>query len=71
MKNNKLFYQSYFGVSDFITKKDIDQHTMFNTGSISKSICCIRNLDIRKQGLLSTEDYILEYFPDFVIKEIV
>ena len=71
MKNDKLEFQQYFGVSDIQTKKPIDHHTIFNTGSISKTFVAYGILILEESGLLSAEDEIVKYFPDFINKEVV
>lgn len=69
-KGDKTIYLNSFGVADIETNTPIDEHTIFNTGSISKTFVAYGILILEEQGLLSTEDEIGKYFPDFENKEI-
>ncbi len=61
---NKLFEKGY-GIADLRTKEKITTSTIFNTGSISKTFVANGILILQEKGLLSLEDNIYEYFPDF------
>ncbi|GAA4274691.1 serine hydrolase domain-containing protein [Aquimarina gracilis] len=61
---NKLFEQGY-GIADLKTKEKITANTVFNTGSISKTFVANGILILQEKGLLSVEDSIYKYFPDF------
>jgi len=69
-KGDKLVYQHAFGIADINTKEPIDVHTILNTGSISKTFVAYGILILEEMGLLSIEDEIGKYFPDFENKEI-
>lgn len=65
LKGDDTVYQKSFGVSDIDSGIAIDEHTIFNTGSISKTFVAYGILILEEEGKLSIEDPILKYFPDF------
>lgn len=71
LRGEKVVYEHVFGVADIQTKQAIDQHTIFNTGSISKTFVAYGILILEEQGLLSTEDEISKYFPDFKNPDVI
>ena len=64
-KDGKIIYEKGFGVEDITTKKPIDNNTLFNVGSISKTFVAFGILQLAKENKLSIDDDIYKYFPDF------
>src|SRR6187455_2203259 len=64
-KDGKIIYEKGFGVEDITTKKVIDNNTLFNVGSISKTFVAFGILQLAKENKLSIDDDIYKYFPDF------
>jgi CubicO group peptidase (beta-lactamase class C family) len=64
-----IFLKSY-GLADLNTKEKINENTIFNTGSISKTFVSNGILILEGAGLLSKDDSIDKYFSDFDNKEI-
>ena len=64
-KDGKIIYEKGFGIEDIITKKPIDNNTLFNVGSISKTFVAFGILQLAKENKLSVDDDIYKYFPDF------
>ena len=64
-----IFLKSY-GIANLETKEKINENTIFNTGSISKTFVSNGILILEEAQLLSIEDSIYKYFPDFDNKEI-
>jgi len=64
-KDGKIIYEKGFGVEDITTKKLIDNNTLFNVGSISKTFVAFGILQLAKENKLSIDDDIYKYFPDF------
>ncbi|HMK18023.1 MAG TPA: serine hydrolase domain-containing protein [Chitinophagaceae bacterium] len=64
-KDGKIIYEKGFGVEDITTKKAIDNNTLFNVGSISKTFVAFGILQLSKENKLSIDDNIYKYFPDF------
>ena len=64
-KDGKIIYEKGFGVEDVTTKKLIDNNTLFNVGSISKTFVAFGILQLAKENKLSIDDDIYKYFPDF------
>ena len=64
-KDGKIIYEKGFGVEDITTKKAIDNNTLFNVGSISKTFVAFGILQLAKENKLSIDDDIYKYFLDF------
>ncbi|HEY5968664.1 MAG TPA: serine hydrolase domain-containing protein [Chitinophagaceae bacterium] len=64
-KDGKVIYEKGFGIEDITTKKAIDNNTLFNVGSISKTFVAFGILQLAKENKLSIDDDIYKYFPDF------
>ena len=64
-KDGKIIYEKGFGIEDIHTKKVIDNNTLFNVGSISKTFVAFGILQLAKENKLSLDDDIYKYFPDF------
>jgi CubicO group peptidase (beta-lactamase class C family) len=62
-KDGKIIYEKGFGVEDITTKKTIDNNTLFNIGSISKTFVAFGILQLAKENKLSIDDDIYKYFP--------
>ncbi|SEM13150.1 CubicO group peptidase, beta-lactamase class C family [Aquimarina amphilecti] len=69
-KGNRKLFEKAYGISDITTKEKITPNTVFNTGSISKTFVANGILILQERGLLSIEDPIYKYFPDFDTPEI-
>jgi CubicO group peptidase (beta-lactamase class C family) len=70
VKDNKIIYQKGFGIADVKTKEPITSKTLFNIGSISKTFVAYGILALAKEGKLSMDDNLYQYFPDFKNKAI-
>jgi len=64
-KDGKIIYEKGFGIEDITTKKAIDNNTLFNVGSITKTFVAFGILQLAKENKLSIDDDIYKYFPDF------
>ena len=64
-----IFLKSY-GLADLSTKEKINENTIFNTGSISKTFVSNGILILEEASLLSKDDSVDKYFNDFDNKEI-
>lgn len=71
IKDGEIIFEKYIGIADIDTKKKIDAHTIFNTGSISKTFVAYGILILEEEGKLSIEDPILKYFTDFENPDVV
>lgn len=63
-KNNKLFSQS-FGMANYSTMMPSDCDTIFRMGSITKQFTAMCILILEKQNLLSIDNCLIDYFPDY------
>lgn len=69
-KDNRVIYQQGFGIADLKTKESVSSTTLFNTGSISKTVVAYGILQLAAEKRLSIEDDLYRYFPDFSSPEI-
>jgi CubicO group peptidase (beta-lactamase class C family) len=69
-KENTILFSKGYGIADINTKQAITTHTIFNTGSISKTFVSNAILILQQQHKLSIEDNLLLHFPDFKNKAI-
>ena len=65
MKNEEIVYSNGFGIADVETEEKITPNTVFNLGSLGKTFVAFGILKLQEDGLLSIEDSIHKYFPDF------
>jgi CubicO group peptidase (beta-lactamase class C family) len=64
-QGQRVLYAKSFGLADLKTRKKFTANTLANVGSISKTFVAYGILILQKEGKLSIEDPILQYFPDF------
>lgn len=69
-KNDKTVFLKSYGVADITTREEITPHTVFNTGSISKTFVAYGILILEEAGLLSLEDPLSRYFDNFEYPDI-
>ena len=65
IKNGKTVYQRLGGIADLDENVEINENTIFNTGSISKTFVSNAILILHEQGKLSIDDPLSKYFSDF------
>jgi CubicO group peptidase (beta-lactamase class C family) len=64
-KGDSLLYSAGFGLADLNTREKITEHTVFNTGSVSKTFVSNAILLLQERKQLSVEDPLIKYFPGF------
>lgn len=69
-QGNQVLYKKSFGLADLKTKEKFSNLTTANLGSISKTFVAYGILLLAKQGKLSLDDNLLQYFPHFKNKAI-
>ncbi|HXJ99446.1 MAG TPA: serine hydrolase domain-containing protein, partial [Gelidibacter sp.] len=70
MKGDSIIFSKGYGLADLKTKSKIDENTLFNIGSISKTFVSNAILMLQDEGKLSVEDNMSKYFNNFKNKEI-
>ncbi|MCU0458091.1 MAG: beta-lactamase family protein [Bacteroidales bacterium] len=70
MKGDSVAYLNCFGIADMGTGERITANTLFNLGSISKTVVANGILILQEEGRLSVTDPLSRYFPEFRNKEI-
>ena len=65
MKNGKIVFQKAYGMADIKTKIPIETTSVFGIGSITKQFTAIAIMQLAEQNLLSLDDNISKYFPEF------
>lgn len=69
-QNDKILYENSFGLADLKTKEKFTSKTVSNLGSITKTFVAYGILLLEDRKMLSTNDNLLTFFPDFKNKEI-
>ncbi|NLE36360.1 MAG: beta-lactamase family protein [Bacteroidales bacterium] len=65
MKGDSVIYQRCFGLADMETREEITPNTLFNLGSISKTVVANGILILQEEEKLSVTDPVSKYFPEF------
>ncbi len=69
-RGTDVIFSKGYGLADIHTKEPITPHTIFNTGSVSKTVVSNAILILEQRKLLSLDDSLLAYFPGFKNKAI-
>lgn len=70
VKDGKVIFKGGYGIADINTREPITTRTLFNTGSISKTVVAYGILKLAAENKLSLDDDLSKYFPDFKHPEI-
>lgn len=65
VKNDTVVYRFARGLANMETKEQIDEHTRFNFASASKIFSAAALLKLSERGLISIDDSLSFYFPEF------
>jgi len=65
-EENDIIFEQGFGYSDFNAKKTANKDTIYNIGSVTKQFTAICTLQLAQKGLISIDDNIIRYLPDFL-----
>ena len=63
-KGEQIIFSKGYGIADINSKELITPHTIFNTGSVSKTFVSNAILLLQQRNLLSLDDNMLKYFPE-------
>ena len=64
-KQGDTLYQEFFGWRDAERKLPIDEDTIFGLASVTKSFTALSMVQMEEQGILSLEDPVSRYVPEF------
>ncbi len=65
MKDGKLIYSKGFGLANLETQTPVTTQTVFRIGSVTKQFIAAMALVLQDQGVLSVDDPLSRYYPDF------
>ena len=65
MQGNDTIYSRCFGVADMVTKEPVTFATNFCIASVSKQFSAVALLQLAEQGILSLDDPLSKFFPEF------
>lgn len=65
IKDNQLVLQKGFGVKSLASKTPVDEHTVFQIGSVTKSFTAALVAMLVDEGKLSWDDPVRKHLPDF------
>ena len=63
-KNGKVIYEKSFGYADYNTKKELDNNSVFDCGSIAKEFTAMGILLLKDKGKISYSDTLRKFFPE-------
>lgn len=63
-KKGEIIYKKSFGYNDYKTKRNLDENTIFDIGSIAKEFTSVGILLLKDKGLLNYDDTLRKYFPE-------
>jgi CubicO group peptidase (beta-lactamase class C family) len=63
-KNGELLYKKSFGYADYNTKKELDDNSVFDCGSITKEFTAMGILLLKDKGKISYSDTLRKFFPE-------
>jgi CubicO group peptidase (beta-lactamase class C family) len=64
-KDGKVLYEKGFGYADIKSKKPVTKDTKFRIGSVTKQFTAAAILKLQENGLVSINDKLSKYIPDF------
>lgn len=69
-KNGKVIYKKSFGYADFNLKKELDDNSVFDCGSIAKEFTAMGILMLKDKGLISYSDTLGKFFPQLPYRNV-
>jgi len=65
LEGDEIIFDKGYGIADITTKKAIDGDTFFNIASCSKQFTAVGILQLVEKGLLSLDDPVSKYYPEW------
>ena len=65
MSDGKVVFKKGYGISNIVTKEKIGPQTNFRLASVTKQFTAMCILLLEERGMLSLEDKLSKFFPDF------
>ena len=65
MEGDSILFEKGYGIADLGTGAPIDPATSFNIASVSKQFTAVAILQLAEKGLLSLDDPVGKYFPEY------
>jgi CubicO group peptidase (beta-lactamase class C family) len=65
MKGDSIVFEKCYGIADIQTQKPITPETNFCIASVSKQFSAVAVLQLAEQGLLSIDDNLKKFFPEY------
>jgi CubicO group peptidase (beta-lactamase class C family) len=69
-ENGKIFYKNCFGYADREKQIELNDNTLFNTGSVSKIFTAIAIQQLEEKNKLIISDQVVKYLPEFPYPDI-
>jgi len=69
-KNGKLIFSNEYGYADFNKKTKLDKNSVFQLASVSKQFTATAVLILFERGMISLDDQVIKYFPEFPYEKI-
>ena len=68
--DGQIQYENYFGYRDEENQLPITRDTIFGMASVTKSFTALAIMQMQKDGLLSVDDPVSKYVPEFTNKNL-
>ncbi|OXS25297.1 MAG: hypothetical protein BI182_16820 [Acetobacterium sp. MES1] len=69
MENGKIVYEEGFSKANRLAAKDVDAHTQYNIGSVSKVFTAAAIMQLVESGQLELDKPVVDYLPEFTMKD--
>lgn len=69
MENGKIVYEEGFSKANRLAAKDVDTHTQYNIGSVSKVFTAAAIMQLVEAGQLELDKPVVDYLPEFTMKD--
>lgn len=67
---DQIIYKKAFGYANFSTRDTLTENSIFQLASVSKQFTAVSIMMLQEQGLISYNDEVTKFFPDFPYKGI-
>ena len=67
-RTGRILYEKYFGLRDAEKGLPINRDTIFGMASVTKSFTALSIMQMQRDGILSVEDAVTRYIPEFTNK---
>src|SRR5207249_10773037 len=71
INNDRVLYQSAFGLMDTGKRKPMEKDSIFRIASMTKPVTSVAIMMLKEQGMLGLDDPVSKYLPAFQNREVI